>query len=122
MFRKIIAICFFAGLLFQHLSRITILADYAMNRSYIANVLCENKSKPAMHCNGKCYLSKKLQQDEKNQAAGNQRTIPEIQLYVKDSHTGLTAPAPRELSTTYCTYSQSSTSITQANIFRPPVI
>lgn len=36
------------------------LAEYAVNYNYIVKTLCENKSKPELHCNGKCYLSKEL--------------------------------------------------------------
>ncbi|WP_294276678.1 hypothetical protein [uncultured Chryseobacterium sp.] len=36
------------------------LAEYAVNYTYIAEVLCINKAKPELHCNGKCYLSKEL--------------------------------------------------------------
>lgn len=36
------------------------LAEYAVNYDYIVNTLCVNKSKPELHCNGKCYLSKEL--------------------------------------------------------------
>ena len=34
--------------------------DYLLNYKYIATVLCVNKDKPEMHCNGKCYLMKEL--------------------------------------------------------------
>jgi hypothetical protein len=34
--------------------------DYAVNYDYISKVLCINKEKPAMHCNGKCHLMKEL--------------------------------------------------------------
>ncbi|MEY8758608.1 hypothetical protein [Chryseobacterium tongliaoense] len=34
--------------------------EYAADYDYIANVLCINKSRPELHCNGKCYLSKEL--------------------------------------------------------------
>ncbi len=36
------------------------LLDYTLHKEYIAKVLCENKNKPAMHCNGKCHLMKQL--------------------------------------------------------------
>ncbi len=36
------------------------LAEYAVNYDYIVNSLCVNKSKPELHCNGKCYLGKEL--------------------------------------------------------------
>ncbi|QQX78265.1 MULTISPECIES: hypothetical protein [Aequorivita] len=34
--------------------------EYVVNYDYIVNVLCENKDKPEMKCNGKCHLSKEL--------------------------------------------------------------
>lgn len=44
--------------------------EYMVNYDYIVNVLCENKDRPEMQCNGKCHLSKELAKeadaDEKN--------------------------------------------------------
>jgi hypothetical protein len=34
--------------------------EYVLNYEYIVTVLCENKDKPEMHCNGKCHLTKEL--------------------------------------------------------------
>ncbi len=34
--------------------------EYEINKKYIAEVLCENKDKPKMKCNGKCHLKKQL--------------------------------------------------------------
>lgn len=34
--------------------------EYVVNYDYVVNVLCENKDKPKMKCNGKCHLSKEL--------------------------------------------------------------
>jgi hypothetical protein len=34
--------------------------EYVVNYEYISKVLCENKAKPMMHCNGKCHLMKEL--------------------------------------------------------------
>ena len=41
---------------------------YRANKDYIARVLCENRDKPQLHCDGKCYLAKKLkaQQDKQD--------------------------------------------------------
>lgn len=40
------------------------MADYKINtQAYAKN--CINKAKPKMHCNGKCQMMKKLQQEEK---------------------------------------------------------
>jgi hypothetical protein len=42
-------------------------ADYFLNKSYIAKVLCVNKEKPKMHCDGKCYLAKHLEDGQKQE-------------------------------------------------------
>jgi len=34
--------------------------EYIINYDYITNVLCVNKAKPMLHCNGKCHLMKEL--------------------------------------------------------------
>jgi len=34
--------------------------DYVVNYDYISTVLCVNKAKPKLKCNGKCHLMKEL--------------------------------------------------------------
>ncbi len=34
--------------------------DYLIHYDYISTVLCENKDKPILTCNGKCYLEKQV--------------------------------------------------------------
>ncbi|OWP77135.1 hypothetical protein BWK62_01875 [Flavobacterium oreochromis] len=34
--------------------------DYVVNYDYITKVLCVNKDKPILKCNGKCHLMKEL--------------------------------------------------------------
>lgn len=41
--------------------------DYIVNYEYITTVLCENKAKPMMHCNGKCHLMKELAKAAENE-------------------------------------------------------
>lgn len=48
-------------------SRLLIYAEFEANLDYISKTLCVNKNKPWMHCNGKCYLMKKVQQAEENE-------------------------------------------------------
>jgi len=36
------------------------LAEYAVNYDYIVETLCINKSRPELHCNGKCYLTREI--------------------------------------------------------------
>lgn len=40
------------------------------NRNYVAEKLCINKSRPMLKCNGKCFLSKKLKEAEKENQDG----------------------------------------------------
>ena len=46
--------------------------DYIANYEYISQELCENKDKPELDCNGKCYLIKQtraLQEDQEEKEA-----------------------------------------------------
>ncbi len=54
-------------LLSANFSRLFVFAGFELNRNYIAESLCENRDKPQLHCNGKCYLMKKLQQAQEKQ-------------------------------------------------------
>lgn len=58
-------------MLLQSSVRSIYVAYYQINQNYIASVLCINKTKPASTCNGKCYLSKKMKEHEKQE-----QTIP----------------------------------------------
>lgn len=47
-----------------------IFVDYQLRKDYIARYLCENRHRPALHCDGQCYLAKRLhaaQEQEQNQ-------------------------------------------------------
>jgi len=55
-------------------SRFFVYAGFELNRNYIATKLCENRNKPWLHCNGHCYLMKKLKQAEDKQAANERET------------------------------------------------
>ncbi|WP_073176702.1 hypothetical protein [Flagellimonas flava] len=42
--------------------------EYVVNYNYITTVLCVNKAKPQLQCNGKCYLAEQLKKSaEQNQ-------------------------------------------------------
>jgi hypothetical protein len=60
------------------------IAYFKLNREYIAKVLCENRDKPQMHCNGKCYLAKRLKQQQEKQDKETSEKVqntPVIQLF-----------------------------------------
>jgi hypothetical protein len=41
--------------------------DYELNKQFIINNYCVNKSRPQLHCDEKCYLAKKLQAEEQKE-------------------------------------------------------
>lgn len=41
--------------------------DYVVNYDYISKVLCENKAKLEMKCNGKCHLMKEMAKAAENE-------------------------------------------------------
>ena len=43
------------------------LVEYCVNYDYIKNELCENKAKPMLNCDGKCYLAKQLAKESKGE-------------------------------------------------------
>lgn len=43
------------------------IVDYAVNYNYISSQLCENRDKPQLLCNGKCYLKKEILKSTENQ-------------------------------------------------------
>ncbi|WP_374756606.1 hypothetical protein [Dyadobacter bucti] len=60
------------------------IAYYQINKAYITRVLCENRNRPQLNCNGQCYLAKKLkeQQEKQDQQTGELvQNIPVLQLF-----------------------------------------
>lgn len=86
----------------QVLNQVFIVANYSINKDYISKVLCENKDKPKMHCNGKCLLKKQLAKEEKKEQSPVKEK-KEIQLfYETNSLISISAPTNKnELSTGY---------------------
>lgn len=52
-------------MLLPNLTKLGIMVNFELNRGYIAEVLCINKTQPS--CNGKCYLARKLKKAEEQQ-------------------------------------------------------
>lgn len=55
--------------------------EYAVNKDYIAEVLCINREKPEMECDGKCYLMSSVE-DEMDKDAPAQKGSTRIQMEV----------------------------------------
>jgi hypothetical protein len=51
---------------------VLIVAEYVINKEYIAQNICENRDKPKMNCKGKCHLKKQLAEDESGKKGNSQ--------------------------------------------------
>ncbi|HYK75456.1 MAG TPA: hypothetical protein VEV16_00635 [Daejeonella sp.] len=73
MLHRFIAISLICTVISSNLTSFMVFAMFKLNQSYIIRELCENRAKPAMQCNGKCYLKKKLKQAEQNEQKQEQQ-------------------------------------------------
>jgi hypothetical protein len=75
---RIISVILLLSLCFQFLFKKGVAGYYFANKDYIARVLCINRENTAMHCDGKCYLKKKMQEagDETPQSASRIKYEP----------------------------------------------
>ena len=57
--------------------------DYAVNYDYISTQLCENRARPELRCNGKCYVKKEILKFSENQNAKESKVqIKSIDVFV----------------------------------------
>jgi hypothetical protein len=63
---KLIAVFFILSFFTHQFGKLAIVADYYANTSQYAKN-CINKPMPKLHCNGKCQMMKKIQDEEKKE-------------------------------------------------------
>ena len=57
--------------------------DYVVNYDYISTQLCENRARPELRCNGKCYIKKEILKSSENQNAKESKVqIKSIDVFV----------------------------------------
>ncbi len=72
MFRQVTAILLLLAFSAQTFSSPFVMLDYYVNTAAYAKN-CVNKARPKMHCNGKCQVMKKLQEEEKKEQQNAER-------------------------------------------------
>jgi hypothetical protein len=101
--------------------------EYVVNYDYITKVLCVNKDKAKMHCNGKCHLMKQLAKEVENdkpiapnKKSGTQET--ETLFYIKVS----TYEMPHEFAVSFpkanTHYDNLYDYLTSYSTFHPPTV
>lgn len=119
----VLYILLFATLL-PTLSQWGTIAYYQVNKDYIARVLCENRGKPRLHCDGQCYLAKRLkaQQDRQDKETTQRvQNSPVLQLFCEDHLAFAFDPEWILLQSADCIdYQVSAYQSPLMSLFRPP--
>ncbi len=74
LLQRIAAIFFLFCLHAQPVLNISVWMEYLVNNEYIREVLCINKDRPRLNCDGKCYLTQQLQE----QQSPEQQELPQL--------------------------------------------
>jgi hypothetical protein len=109
-------------LLLQCSMKLSIVAYYELNKEYITANFCENKANPAMKCNGKCYLNKKIKAQEKQESKTPSllKEIKEVLLFVSYYTIDIPRIESMPQTTVYLAYLEKPYSSPLAGIFQPP--
>lgn len=65
--KKLVAILLLCSVLIQISGKLLIWVNFEIHQDYIAKNLCVNRDKPYLHCDGKCQLVKRLNEDNKKE-------------------------------------------------------
>ncbi len=100
-------------------------AGYFIHYKYISEKLCENKSRPETHCNGKCVLKKELGKaaaEETGNKKDNSKKDSLYEFYVMPASGGTAQPLvlPVPVGTPMSRYNNYSFLKTNS-IFHPPL-
>ena len=112
--------------LFVFLKPLFPVLEYAVNYEYISKVLCVNKAKPMMHCNGKCHLMKELAkaQETEKQIPSNKKNTTfdtvDLILDIKDGFFLLVYNGNTK-TTIHSKYSNLYSHLNLYSIFHPPI-
>lgn len=125
--KKLAAISLLVIATLPFLIKTGLVLHYYFNYTYYAEVLCENKDKPEMHCNGTCALGRELQAAEhaKQQAETNIPALSKIEI-----STFIPADKSPEYSFGFiqnlCQVTVSNETLTEclfgSDIFHPPIV
>ena len=122
--KKVVLIVIFAMIL----KPILPVLDYIVNYEYISKVLCENKAKPTLKCNGKCHLMKELakaSEDEKpikSDKKDNSKQEIEILFFSESNNISFPHNIGRNKSNINTNYSNNYNYLNSVFVFHPPTI
>ncbi|MDM8172826.1 hypothetical protein QT327_00440 [Olivibacter sp. 47] len=82
--RKVLVYVMSILMLLQTGSALLIMTAFYANRDYIAQNLCENRTRPELHCNGQCVLMKKLKKEQEREAKHPELKLKEVQFLLAE--------------------------------------
>lgn len=74
--RRILAFLLATLIFVQAFYNLGLTVYWLANRAYIASAICENRKRPELHCDGKCYLKKRLAPSTDDAPAGTATKTP----------------------------------------------
>ena len=112
--------------LFMLLKPVLPVVDYVVNYEYITKVLCVNKAKPKLQCNGKCHLMKELAKTSESQTpiSSNKKIATqelEVLFFEEIKSFKITSLYFEEKQKTISIYSNSYFYLNSVSVFRPPI-
>ncbi len=120
MLRRVVSLFLLLAVVSANFGRLFVCAGFGINQKYIASNLCENRDKPWMHCNGHCYLMKKIKQaeeKEKSEERQTQKSLFQESYLVVSSEVKFHAQLLQIIATPYCSDFQTPN---PGAVFRPP--
>jgi hypothetical protein len=107
----------------QTFSKALIVAEYQLNKEYIAANLCVNKSRPKMHCNGRCHMVKKMKQEEKqDQENPERRAENKFEIICGAFHTEIITPLLSVSAVQYPVLQENICTDYTPSFFHPPQV
>lgn len=120
--RKVISFILILALGFQCLAKLGLITFYQLNKDYISRELCENRNKPKMRCEGKCFLKKNLDRaDKAEQQSKEMIKQVEFPVFIQPVRSENCIPSIT-LSDTYTEAPALYEYIHSARLFHPPLV
>jgi hypothetical protein len=111
------------GILGQTFNKGLISLQYQLNKNFIAANLCENRARPEMKCEGKCYLCKRLKNEEKkDQENPERRAENRFESLPFPLGFSLTHPTGTTISLEYPSFQEEVNNSFVLSLFHPPQV
>jgi len=100
-----------------------IVLNYYMNTAAFAKN-CENKVRPAMHCNGKCQMAKELKKEEQKNSQNSERKLTNKTEVIssKSFFAKVSVEDQQPLQTLSSLYKSGISTDSTSEIFHPPTV